>query len=309
MSYDKLYEFYEFNPERNRKYYAVYPIDEGGFGYVWSGVSDVGLNVAIKIIKPTSDFTRDFLGWINEQDIYLKCLEHQHIVTTFDQFYSSNGHLVIVMERAGGSLENLLSKGHSFSPLMVCSIGTQILSALHHIHSLGVIHRDVTLKNILWFSSGSVKLSDFGISRQGVSAQEIARTFIGKWSAIPPELAFLGYSNHQSDIYQMGLILLMLLTGDHPIPKDTTPEVIGEMIRTGVPRQKAESLVPKYGNLAQIISIMLRRHTEYRYKTALEAWDDLYREYQTSQYFKAVLEEFKKQAPPELPPWYGLGKP
>ena len=107
-----------------------------------------------------------------------------------------------------GSLRYYLSKYGQLNPSLVCSIGIQLCAALAHIHQLGVIHRDVTLNNVLWYANGVFKLSDFGISRQTVSGEDFARTFIGYRNAIPPELLTAGYSTTQSDIYQLGIVLL-----------------------------------------------------------------------------------------------------
>jgi serine/threonine protein kinase len=269
-----LYSFSLFNPVRQVTYFATACLDEGGFGQVWHGVTGQGLEVAIKVIKPSSDFCRDFSSWFTDQEVHLKCLQHPYIVVTFDQFISADGQLVIVMERGGGSLQALSGEGMRWTDKSICAIGIQILAALHYIHGLCVIHRDVTLKNIIWFPEGTFKLCDFGISKQSVQPDEYARTFIGHKSYIPPELHAAGYTTHQSDIYQLGLVLLTLMTGSHPIPESATPEQAREMILDGVPRGIAESLIPSHGKTAEIISVMLRRRDSYRYKSAVDAWAD-----------------------------------
>lgn len=300
------YLFKIYNPIRKVNYYATSPIDEGGFGKVWSGVSSMGLPVAIKIIKPGSSFLKDWSSWVNEQNICLACLSHAHIITTFDQFCSPQNELVIIMEKAECSLERFVSTDKPFDPLSICIIGTQICSALHHIHSLGVVHRDVTLKNILWFPPNTFKLSDFGISKKGVTPEELAKTFIGHRTFIPPELLIAGYSTHQSDIYQLGLVLLTLLTGSYPIPIDATPEQTRQSIVEGIPRQIAEALISMHGKLAEIMSIMLRRRDIFRYKTAMDVWHELYNEFDRRKRLKDVAEFFEKQPKAILPPWLAL---
>lgn len=278
MTQSQGYAFELYNPLRKVSYFAVSPLDEGGFGQVWAGVTALSLNVAIKIIKPTSDANRDFASWSTEQSVYLQSLDHPYIVTTFDQFVSTTGNLVIVMERAGGSLHSLMRDIRSIDPCGVCVVGTQVLSALHHVHTLNVIHRDVTLHNILWFPDGPVKLADFGISRQLITAEDLAKTFIGRKGFVPPELYVEGYSTVQSDIYQLGLVLLTLLTGELPIPYDASFEDTRRLILEGHPRRIAESLISEHGKLAETISIMLRRRQIWRYKTAMEVWQELYQE-------------------------------
>lgn len=303
MANSSWYQFYVHNPIRNLDYYAINPIDEGGFGKVWNGVTADGLPVAIKIIKPSSDFLKDWDFWINEQNIFLRCLLHPHIICTFDQFVSTNNELVIIMEKAECSLKRFVSSERPLDPLSICSIGTQICHALHHIHSIGVVHRDVTLKNILWFPPNTFKLSDFGISKQGVSPEELARTFIGHRTFIPPELLLAGYSTHQSDIYQLGLVLLTLLVGAYPISLDATLEQTKQLILDGVPRTIAEGLVGQHGKLAEIIAKMLRRRDRFRFVNIMEVWQELYSEFKNRNRLKEIADFLKNQSQTNLPPW------
>jgi serine/threonine-protein kinase len=120
-----------------------------------------------------------------------------------------------------------------------------------------------------------VKLADFGISKECLRADELARTFIGHPCFIPPELFIAGYSSTQSDIYQLGLVLLTLLIGKYPIPMNATLRDTQIAIESGLPRQIAESLIPQHGKLAEIISVMLRRREIWRYWTAAAAYQDL----------------------------------
>jgi len=298
-----LYVFSVFNPARQVKYFAVSSLDEGGFGKVWDGTTAEGLPIAIKVIKPTSDFKQDFSTWFTDQQVHLWCLSHPYIVTTFDQFVSPDGKLVLVMERGGGSLESLLVQGMRWSDKSICAIATQILSALHYIHGLGVVHRDVTLKNIIWFNGGVFKLCDFGISKANVQPGEYARTFIGHRSYIAPELLYGGYTTQQSDIYQLGLVLLTLMTGIHPIPLDATIEKTRQMILDGVPRRIAEGIVTTHGRTAEMVSIMLRRRDVYRYSSAQEAWAEFDAEFKKQETVEQMINALSKPKELTLPPW------
>ena len=300
------YIFSLFNPDRQVNYFATASLDEGGFGQVWHGLTEQGLQVAIKIIKPSSDFIQDFQSWFTDQQVHLQCLQHPYVVVTFDQFVSTDGRLVIVMERGGGSLQDLLDQGVKWSHKSICAVGTQILAALHYIHNLGVIHRDVTLKNIIWFSNGIFKLCDFGISKQNVKPDEYARTFIAHKSYIPPELLYAGYTTHQSDIYQLGLVLLALMIGRHPIPENATIEATRQMILDGTIRGIAESLIPVHRKTAEIISVMLRRRDAYRYKTAAEAWAEFDNEFKLQESIERIIASLPPPQELTLPPWLGI---
>lgn len=293
------------NPNGLSTYYCYQTLGSGGFGEVWAGISDLEIPVAVKLWRPTAEPIRDFHGWLNEQGIMLQCLKHPYIITSYDQFISPEGYLVIVMERAEGSLEGLVEKFGAAPPKFVVTTGIQLTFALDHIHAMNVIHRDLTARNVLWFPSGIVKLADFGISKQLPSADDFARTLIGLRGTIPPELLSQGRSTAKSDIYQLGLVLLHLLLGKPPIASDLDFEEARKQITNGVPRQLAEKLIPTHGPLAVIISAMLRRHEEWRYQTPADVRTDLVKELQRLSILEQLQNQFQATAPnPILPPMF-----
>src|SRR6266568_27241 len=283
-----------FNPARAATYYAELLLGEGGFGTVWSGHTSYGFKVAIKLIKRTTDFQRDFQCWDAEQAIHLQCLAHPHIVSTYDQFISPEGHFVLVMEHAVCNLKSLIAGGTRFSAKDISAIGCQLLSAVHYLHSIGVNHRDISLSNVLWFDGAVVKLADFGISKRVLSSEEMAKTFIGHKCYLPPEILRLGYTTQKSDIYQVGLVLLALMLGREPIPEQMAPKQTRDMILNGAPRQLAEALIPSWGRVAEVVSVMLRRRDEFRYQTALAVWQDLEQEYKFRKLVETVTSNSQK---------------
>jgi serine/threonine-protein kinase len=100
-----------------------------------------------------------------EREIALQAtLNHPNIATVHNAF-SWKGHLVLVVELLQGqTLENLLSQGRLPTEIGAQYIG-QILSALRYAHARGVIHRDVTPANLFICPDGTVKLTDFGLSK------------------------------------------------------------------------------------------------------------------------------------------------
>lgn len=255
----------------------------GGGGDVYAAVNQAGQRLAIKFIKPNPHNRGAGLAtWINECNSSLKCQNHPYIVQIYEYFQTPQGHLVIVMEMANCSLADLIRQAYRFDTRAICTVGMQVTQALSYIHSLTqpIIHRDVTPKNILVFPNWIYKLSDFGISKNNVTHEEMARTFIGYSSYIPPELLRRGYSKQQADLYQLGVVLLTLMLGGSPIDERLPQQQIYEQILAGVPRQKAEALVAQgghLGELAKVASVMLRRHDEYRYHYAIEVHNELKR--------------------------------
>ena len=269
------------NQARDARYVAYRLLGSGGSGDVWAGFQNDVLPIAIKVKKASTDAARDLQAWYKEQWVHLQCIHHPHIVQTYDQFSTNAGLLVLIMELAEGDLQTAIYKGVRYSPKDVCAVALQLLSALSYIHGLPVYHRDVTPKNILLFNNGrTFKLGDFSASRINLQRGELAKTMIGQKGYYPHELLGAGqFSCAQSDIYQLGVVLLTLLNGLPPIPQHATLEEAKRLTLEAAPRRLAESLIKKYGRTAEIIAKMLPRTLAYRYATAMQAWADFDAQY------------------------------
>lgn len=247
----------------------------GGFGLLYDGFDTFGNPVAIKIFKPAK---RKFVDvqkqWESETDI-LDLVRHPNVVFIHDSFICDN-LFYIVFERASGNLDNLVKQVGPLQELTVREIARQLLFALHYVHNENILHKDLTVYNILYFQHGAsgqglYKISDFGISEE----------FTDRWTSTnpiahrlfkPPELVKFKYTTLQSDLYHLGLVLYFCLTGQFPYDINLPQGEIDRAILSGVPRIKAEQLGTPFG---QFISILLRRREEYRFKTEIEAWRDL----------------------------------
>ena len=175
-------------PQDQTRYQLERKLGEGAFGEVWKARALYGGSFAVKILKKFTPSV--FETWNNEVLIGLQANYHPHIVHMFDYFCDMQySYYVIIMELANGSLESSLATlQRAFSPGQVKRIGCQILSALDKLHNLPgpVLHRDVSVKNILHFNNGVYKLADFGISRQlkGVSPISVGKTCLQNLSLI-----------------------------------------------------------------------------------------------------------------------------
>jgi len=252
------------------------PLDQGGFALVFEGVDEFWNNVVLKILKPGRPFEEVQATWAREQDLFRR-LRHANVVAIHDALVREN-LFYLVLERAQGTLESFVSQ---FGPLpepTVRELARQLLFALHFIHRNQVIHKDVTIQDVLVFegphSRGPVfKISDFGISTDNLAP----------WGAAPlannptfllPEVLDIGFgmSSVRSDLYHLGLVLLFALQGSLPLNAAMSREDIDYAVRNAIPRQQAEGLQTAFGNF---VAVLLRRHAEYRFPSALEAWRGL----------------------------------
>jgi serine/threonine-protein kinase len=103
---------------------------------------------------------------------------------------------------------------------------TQIMKALSHAHSRGIIHRDIKPQNIMVLRDGSVKVADFGIARLASAAQAtLTQEALGSVHYISPEQARGSHIDCRADIYSAGVVLYEMTAGRLPYEGDTPVSV------------------------------------------------------------------------------------
>lgn len=178
----------------------------------------------------------------------------------------------------------------------------QVLDALSHAHSVGVLHRDLKPANLLVGGDGRVKLIDFGIARALDDGRGHTRS--GEWvgslgSAAPEQLSATdGEIGVPTDVYGVGVVLYTLVTGTAPIDPQTTD--LAELVlavrdREVTPPTKLDASLPR--ELDWILACALHKRADQRYASARDFERDLER---------LLLAEPVQAAPPS--PWYPLRK-
>jgi serine/threonine protein kinase len=262
---------YVQNPHGDR-YRLLGIISTGGFSSVFDAVDLFENHLAVKVFAPSAPYPEVRDRWFAEAAL-LQQLHHPNITYIHDAFEYRHG-FYLVLERALGNLARYIVGAPQLHPNAVVYIAQQLLMALRFIHARQVIHEDLHPANILEYSGGIVKISDFGVSRRltvphgSVMPQTFHRKFV------VPELASAGYTTQQSDLYHLGLILYALVRGEHAIDPRLPDAEISRLALDGVPRTRAEELGTPLG--AAIAKLLRRRH-QYRYASALDAWNDFRR--------------------------------
>lgn len=160
---------------------------------------------------------------LNVKDELLVCLEldHANIARVFE-VYESPGSVFLVVELCrGGELFNRLKQVGRFNEVEATYLIAQILRAVNYMHSLDIIHGDLKLENFLLSSSSPkeisvfkqvVKLIDFGFSHRH-NKPNGKKYFRGSIQYMAPEKLFDGKESEKSDIWSVGVIAFMLITG------------------------------------------------------------------------------------------------
>ena len=193
-------------------------IGQGAFGKVHIGLNlETGELMAVKNITFNSTHASCQRMRLLENEIrVMKPLNHLNIVRYF--FTENTGSSInIFMEYVpGGSISRLI---HTFGPLSettVVQYTYQILNGLAHLHSKGIVHRDVKCANMLLTVAGRVKLADFGASVIVEEKVECVRDVQGTPYWMAPEVLTEAGHGWEADIWSTGCTVMEMLTGAHP---------------------------------------------------------------------------------------------
>lgn len=191
----------------------------GAFGTVFGGVDlETGEAVAMKFIQNVR------LQAAKEADLHARALPHPHIVRLLDSG-PSRDEFVLVMEKCDGELFNLLMERNSglpdvadpSNPLSLRSISRSLIKAVEHLHSLGIVHCDLKLENVM-IKDGSVVIIDFGMAFSVLD--KLPTKARGTPAYTAPEVWTPGMSfASPADIWSLGVILFALVHGSFFVEK------------------------------------------------------------------------------------------
>jgi serine/threonine-protein kinase len=253
------------------KYQVLGILGVGGMGVVYRGMDNsVGREVAIKTLTEATEELRQRFQLEARSGV----LNHPNIVTVYD-FGEQDGNPYIVMEYVqGDSLENLLRAGRQFTLIEKLEMVRQAGLGLGYAHSKGVVHRDIKPANLMIQPDGNVKIVDFGVARlQSQSGHTQTGMVIGTFHYISPERLLGKAADGRADIWSLGCILYLLLTGRLPFPGDD-PATLHRVIRE--PHEPLSTKLSGYPPaLDHVIDRALAKDPDERYETAEEMAADL----------------------------------
>ncbi|GMH02569.1 hypothetical protein Nepgr_004408 [Nepenthes gracilis] len=201
-----------------------YCIGKGGFGSVYKAVLQAGLVVAVKRLNKTESSDSPH---INKQSFEneiraLTEVRHRNIIKLYG-FCSKQASMYLVYDYfERGSLGKVL---YSQEGAMEMSWGQRLkivqglahaLAYLHHDSTPPIVHRDISINNILLDSDFEPRLSDFGTARLLSSDTSNWTTVAGSYGYMAPELAFTMRATEKCDVYSYGVVALEVMMGKHP---------------------------------------------------------------------------------------------
>lgn len=246
-------------------------IGVGGMAVVFEAYDYVmKRTVAVKMLKDEiAHDTQSVKRFINESKA-VAMLSHPNIVKIYDVSVKEN-RKYIVMERVEGiTLKNYLNKKGTLGMREMLQYTEQILLALEHAHSKGVVHRDIKPQNILLLKNGVIKVTDFGIAKlPNADTLTMTDKAIGTVYYISPEQASGKKVDRRSDIYSLGVLMYEMSTGKLPFMADS-PVSVALMHVKDNPKRPTEVVptIPK--GLEQIILAAMEKRPDKRIQSATQ---------------------------------------
>ncbi len=252
-------------------------IGHGGFGAVYRAYQpSVDREVALKLILPEHANQPDFIRRFESEAQVVARLEHPHITPLYD-YWREPGMAILVMRLLrGGSLQDSLERKGAWQPADVVRLVDQIAGALTTAHRNHIIHRDLKPANILLDEEGNAYLADFGIAKQLAQPQPLLpeEDRYGSPAFISPEQVIGQPVSPQTDIYSLGMVIFVTLTGQTPFFDSNTDTVIRKQLSDTLP--PIQTLRP---DLPYAVNIIIWRATskrpEARYPDAYSLANDL----------------------------------
>jgi hypothetical protein len=214
--------------ERIGKYEILRHLASGGMGRVFlaraSGLGGFERHVVLKTLDIPDD--DQYVAMFLDEARLVGSLHHQHIAAVYEVGRDEDGRYFLVMEyvhgqTAAATWEQTIERGAALPLDFALTVVAGAAAGLHYAHRkrdadgqpMNIVHRDVTLSNLMLGYDGAVKLIDFGIAKAANRSVTTQAGFIkGKAGYMSPE-QILGHAvDHRSDIFALGIVLYELTT-------------------------------------------------------------------------------------------------
>lgn len=284
--------------ERVGVWRIVREIGRGGMGAVYLAEradQEFEQTVAIKVVRRGMDTDEIVRRFRSERQI-LAHLDHPNIAKLFDGGTTADGRPYFVMEYVEGRPIDEFCADRKLPVRERLELFQRVCEAIHFAHQNLIVHRDLKPGNILVTADGAAKLLDFGIAKLLDPAQEpFALTRLDLRPMTPeyasPEQIRGEPITTASDVYSLGVLLYLLLTGQRPYRPTTDPQALADAICKTEPLRPSSAIARAgqtppdgetkllrrqvEGDLDNIVLMAMRKEPQRRYSSADQLSNDI----------------------------------
>ena len=185
---------------------------------------------AVKVMKLRSQQETELL----EAELsVLKTTSHPYVIKLIEVIMSRDCTYLIIELATGGELYDRIKSRGSLDEKHSCQITQMLLEALEYLHSEGITHRDLKPENLLFYHPGNdskILVTDFGFSKLKVNDPSPLTTWCGTPEYIGPEVLTKVPYNNKVDMWALGVIVYVMLSGHLPFCGDTAPKLFENII-------------------------------------------------------------------------------
>ena len=251
-------------------------IGEGGMGAVFKAHHTLMTErkAAIKVLNAQYAGNPHLKERFKNEAAALARLNHSGIVALYD-YIEEGQEAFLVMEFAEGTpLDKMIEKKGKIEEKLALELLRQISEALAYAHSQGIVHRDIKPANFIVNNEGKVKILDFGIAKMvAEESRHLTKTGMRMGSVYfmsPEQVRGDKDISHRTDLYSLGLMFYVMLTGVYPLESLTSEYAIYDAIvnKDFVNLQELRGKISPTSLL--ILEKCLQRNPQDRFATALE---------------------------------------
>lgn len=228
------------------KYTLVRKIGQGGMGVVFEARhADLDRAVALKVLTLAEVDSVEASRRFRREARLASRLEHPGAVTIHDFFHSPEGMPCLVMELvAGESVRAAIERDGPFPVDRAVRIGEGVLEVLAAAHESGLVHRDITSRNVMLVEGEEerVKVLDFGIAKMvdpgegtGMTPLTEDGTVLGSPQYMSPEQSRGDPVDGRTDLYSVGIVMYEMLSGHVPFDSTRAMDVLLQQVQADVP--------------------------------------------------------------------------
>uniref|UniRef100_A0AAQ4RTC6 Protein kinase N3 n=1 Tax=Gasterosteus aculeatus aculeatus TaxID=481459 RepID=A0AAQ4RTC6_GASAC len=191
---------------------------------------------AIKALKKRDIVTRDEVdSLMSEKRIFemINASRHPFLVSLHGCFQTSD-HVCFVMEYLPGGDLMIHIHNHVFSEAQTRFYSACVLLGLEFLHLNKIIYRDLKLDNLLMDADGFIKITDFGLCKEGMGHGDRTSTFCGTPEFLAPEVLTDDDYTRAVDWWGMGVLIFEMLIGESPFPGEDEEEVFDSIVNDDV---------------------------------------------------------------------------